>query len=55
MIPRLAIWLVILVYFLPAVVACSRRSPRKDHVIAVNALLGWTVIGWVIAMREALR
>jgi hypothetical protein len=52
---RLALWLLVLVYFLPAVIACARRSPRKDRVIAVNALLGWTVVFWLIALREALR
>ena len=50
---HIILWALIFVYFLPAVIASHRRLPRKDHIIAVNALLGWTVVGWVIALVEA--
>jgi len=55
MVSRIILWAMIFLYFLPAAVASYRRLPRKDHIIAVNTLLGWTVIGWLIALVEALR
>jgi len=37
------------VYFLPAVSAYSRRHRNKDAILILNLLLGWTVLGWIIA------
>ena len=41
-------------YMLPAIIACARKSPRTGTIVAVNACLGWTVIGWVRALQMAL-
>ncbi|MBI1211265.1 MAG: superinfection immunity protein [Alphaproteobacteria bacterium] len=44
-------------YALPSFVALRDHTITADHVEAliVNALLGWTVIGWGFAMFLALR
>lgn len=40
----------VLLYGLPSMLAWSRKSRRRWKITAVNVLLGWTVIGWVVAM-----
>ena len=39
-----------LLYILPAMLAWKRQSSRRWKVLAINLLLGWTVIGWIVAM-----
>jgi Superinfection immunity protein len=45
-------WIVLLVilgvYFLPTIVAA--RHPNSSAIFVLNLLLGWTFIGWVIAL-----
>lgn len=41
-------------YWLPSIVACLRRSPNLSSVVVVNALLGWTVVGWFIALAKVI-
>jgi hypothetical protein len=43
------------VYMLPAIVADQRDVPNAGSVFAVNVLLGWTVVGWVFALRMPCR
>jgi Superinfection immunity protein len=38
------------VYVLPAFVAFKRRHLNRRAILVVNLLLGWTTIGWVVAM-----
>jgi hypothetical protein len=42
-------------YFLPAIVAFARSKRDAVSILVLNLLLGWTVIGWVIALVWALR
>jgi hypothetical protein len=50
-----AIPLVLLViYLLPSIVAASRDSNRKGQIFVTNLLLGWTVLGWIIALIWAV-
>lgn len=44
-----------LVYFIPAVVAFSRGVPNKGSVLVLNLFLGWTLVGWVVALAMAAR
>jgi hypothetical protein len=37
------------IYFLPAFVA-GRNHKRSDSIFLLNLLLGWTFIGWVVAL-----
>jgi hypothetical protein len=42
-------------YFVPWWVAVHRHVPNWGSVIAVNVLLGWTIVGWVVALAMACR
>ncbi len=41
-------------YWLPTIVAILRRTPSALGVATINFFLGWTVIGWIIALIMAL-
>ncbi len=43
-----------LMYWLPTIVAIVRRTPSALGVAMINFFLGWTVIGWIIALVIAL-
>lgn len=38
------------IYFLPSIVAKASGHPQTTAIYVLNALLGWTLIGWVIAL-----
>ena len=42
-------------YVLPVIIGCIRRVPDLGSVIVINILLGWTLVGWVVALALALR
>ncbi|MCG9740172.1 superinfection immunity protein [Shewanella insulae] len=46
---------VILFYFYPMYEAHFRKQPNFDAIFMVNLLLGWTLIGWTVALIWALR
>jgi Superinfection immunity protein len=46
---------VFVLYFVPSLVARSRSTPNLGSVVVVNLFLGWTVIGWVVALAMASR
>jgi Superinfection immunity protein len=33
----------------------SATPPNTGSVVVVNVLLGWTIVGWVVALAIALR
>jgi len=43
------------VYWVPTIVAAVRHVPGQSQVLVVNLFLGWTLIGWVVALVMALR
>jgi hypothetical protein len=43
-----------LMYWLPTIIAIVRRTPSALGVAMLNFFLGWTVIGWIIALVIAL-
>ncbi len=47
--------LVILAYFFPTIAASRYQHPKQSQILILNAVLGWTVVGWVIALRWALK
>ena len=49
-----AVTLVLVVYFVPLIIAMSRNSPHSAPLMALNLFLGWTLIGWVVALCWAL-
>lgn len=42
-------------YFVPLIVAMLRHVPNVGSVAVINLFLGWTVIGWVVALAMAAR
>jgi hypothetical protein len=43
----------LLVYFIPAIVA--RGKPQFASVLVLDIFLGWTLVGWVVALAWALK
>jgi len=41
---------VMLVYFLPAIIAAFRRHHNGAAIALLDLLLGWTVLGWIAAL-----
>lgn len=49
------IWAVLIAgYFLPTIIAGRRKHHNLGAIIAVNLLLGWTLLGWLIALIWSL-
>jgi hypothetical protein len=40
-------------YFVPTIVAWVRKHAKRTSIFTVNVLLGWTIIGWIIAFGWA--
>jgi len=40
-------------YLLPTLVATSDHHPHTQSIFVVNFFLGWTLIGWVVALAWA--
>ena len=41
--------------FVPWWVAVHRRVPNAGSVIVIDVLLGWTLVGWAVALAMACR
>lgn len=41
-------------YFAPTISACAEKKRNAVAIFALNLLLGWTLIGWVVAMVWSL-
>jgi len=50
----LLIGVFILIYLLPSLVAAHRKHNNHGAIVALNVLLGWTLLGWVAALVWAL-
>lgn len=44
----------LLFYFIPSFIASNRKHKSKGGIIALNILMGWTFLGWVIALVWSL-
>lgn len=42
------------VYFVPSFIAVNRNKRNKNAIFALNLLLGWTFVGWVVALVWSL-
>ena len=40
----------LLLYLLPALIAVLRRHASAGAIFILNLLLGWTVLGWIVAL-----
>jgi hypothetical protein len=45
--------IVAIVYFTPTLVARSRHHHNAGSITVVNVFLGWTLVGWVVALAMA--
>jgi hypothetical protein len=52
---EVALCLLFALYLAPFMVAARNDHERIGGVLAVNLLLGWTGIGWLVALRWARR
>jgi hypothetical protein len=43
-----------LLYFLPSIIAMSRKKTNLMGIFLVNFFLGWSVIGWIVALIWAV-
>lgn len=46
---------IFILYFLPSIIAFGRSKRDSGAILVLNLLLGWTAIGWVIALVWALK
>ena len=46
--------IILALYFLPAFLAAVRSHHQTMAIVALNVLLGWTLLGWVLALVWAL-
>ena len=49
----LVFWIIvgfITLYFVPAIVAFSRKHNSNVAILVVNFAFGWSLVGWVIAL-----
>jgi hypothetical protein len=42
-------------YFVPTIVAVARKVSNQGSVVVINLFLGWTLVGWVMALALACR
>ncbi|APQ42422.1 hypothetical protein PBI_BLUE_70 [Mycobacterium phage Blue] len=42
-------------YFVPTIVAYYRKASLRQPVAVINVFLGWTFIGWVVALAMAVK
>lgn len=42
-------------YFLPAILAFARNKRDLVSILLLNLFLGWTFIGWVVALVWAIK
>lgn len=46
--------IVFAIYFIPAIVAGKRNHTQETAITLLNLFLGWTFVGWVIALIWAV-
>jgi len=51
--PTLGYTLLLVLYYLPAIVAFWRHVPSRWIMLVVNVIAGWTVVAWVILLYYA--
>lgn len=53
---RLAIQLVaVLVYLAPSILAQRYQHPKQPQILMLNIALGWTIVGWIVALIWAFK
>jgi hypothetical protein len=47
--------LISLFYFLPFAIAFNKKRANSGAIFALNLFLGWSLIGWVVALVWAMK
>jgi Superinfection immunity protein len=42
-------------YFIPAIIAFARNKKSRVAILALNFFLGWSIVGWVVALVWAVK
>jgi cell division protein FtsX len=50
----LLVLIVLAAYFAPTVVAFARAHHQANTVLVINLFLGWTFVGWVVALAMSV-
>jgi hypothetical protein len=48
--PMVMMVVILALYLVPTCIAAYREHPSQTPILLVNLLLGWTALGWVIAL-----
>jgi uncharacterized membrane protein len=46
--------IILLLYFVPAITAYENKKKNKQSVLVINLFLGWSIIGWIVALAMAV-
>lgn len=46
----LIIILIGFIYFMPSIIAFNREHKDRRAVLALNSILGWTAVGWLVSL-----
>jgi len=49
------IWFAVFLWSAPIVIAVARENRNRNQVIIVDLFLGWTGIGWIVALVMAFQ
>ena len=50
----LLVFIALAAYFAPTIVAFARHHHQANTVLVINLFLGWTFVGWVVALAMAV-
>ena len=45
----------IIAYFIPTLIALNRDLEKAGRIFAINTLVGWTLVGWLVALGMSLK
>ena len=48
------VMIALMAYLLPTAIAAGRKKKNTNAILALNVLLGWTFIGWIVAFVWSL-
>jgi hypothetical protein len=51
----IGILILLALYFLPTMVALSRHHKDLTAILIINGFLGWSLVGWVVALVWAVK
>jgi hypothetical protein len=44
------LFLILVLYFLPSAIASHREHHQRAAIAVLNVFLGWTALGWIVAL-----